>query len=62
MTTLKDWKAEVSRRFPSAEFIEESDGMTARVNDADCGWWLASSYDSSEPDCWVAKSHAETLS
>ncbi|HWW29955.1 MAG TPA: hypothetical protein VNY80_08085 [Steroidobacteraceae bacterium] len=62
MTTLNAWKAEVLRRFPKAEFIEECDGMTARCDDADCGWWLASSYDSSEPDCWVARSHAETLS
>jgi hypothetical protein len=52
---LNDWKIEVRRRFPDATFIEECDGMTARANDADCGWWLASSFGDEEPDYWIAE-------
>lgn len=53
--TFTEWKAEILSRFPNAEFIEECDGMTARANDADCGWWLASSFGDEEPSHWIAR-------
>ena len=40
--TYAQWKRAILARFPAAEFIDETDGVTARANDADCGWWIAS--------------------
>jgi hypothetical protein len=51
--THSHWKREVLRRFPNAEFIEESDGVTARANDADCGWWIASAT-AEDDDHWIS--------